>query len=274
MKLRDPAQRHVLASHITDLVAERVEIGLDDDLLESWDRGAVRESPQLLAHPVHACPDREAHVDAAAAYRTLSRQLESLADLAESYDDSVGAEFDATCDLLATLGILKGEPGDYVLGTGAKPLRSLHSSADLLIYECLKDPHIAGLSPAMLAGMMAAFSFKDRRGRSNPPADPLAWRVMRHNLEFLTDLEERYGLDRQPEISAHPTSAVVAWADGATLQTCLSMSQLLPGDFINGLRRTGDLLTQVMHATEGSPTSDTAATARRLLERPGVTMSI
>lgn len=274
MKLRDPAQREVLASHITDLVADRIEVGIDDDLLESWDRGAVRESPELIAHPVHSCPDREAHVEAAAAYRTLSRQLESLADLAESYDDSVGAEFDATCELLATLGILRGEPGDYSLGSGATPLRSLHSSADLLIYECLKDPHIAGLSPAMLAGMMAAFSFKDRRGRSNPPADPLAWRVIRHNRDYLSDLEERFGLERQPEISAHPTTAVVAWAEGATLQACLSICQLLPGDFINGLRRTTDLLTQVVHAAQGSPTSDTAAAARRLLERPGVTQAI
>lgn len=274
MKLRDPSQREVLADHITELVASRVEIGLDDDLLGSWDRGAVRESPELVAHPVHSCPDREQHLEDATAYRSLTRQLDNLASLSQSYDDSVGAEFDATCDLLARLGVLRGEPGAYTLGAGAEPLRSLHSSADLLIYECLKDPHVAGLSPAMLAGMLAAFSFKDRRGRSNPPADPLAWRVIRHNHDFLTSLEFEHGLDRQPEISSHPTTAVVAWAEGATLQTCLKICQLLPGDFINGLRRTNDLLTQLVHAAEGTPTSDTAAAARRLLERPGVTQSM
>lgn len=274
MKLRDPSQREVLADQITDIVAERVEVGLDEDLLGSWDRGAVRESPELLAHPVHACPDREQHVEDATAYSTLTRQLDQLDGLSESYDDSVGSEFDATCDLLAKIGVLRGEPGDYSLGVGAIPLRSLHSSADLLIYECLKDPYIAELSPSMLAGMMAAFSFKDRRGRANPPADPLAWRIIRNNHDYLTDLEFEHGLDRQPEISSHPTSAVVAWAEGATLQSCLTMCQLLPGDFINGLRRTTDLLTQVMHATIGTPTSDAAAAARKLLERPGVTQAI
>ena len=274
MKLRDPSQRAVLADQIADFVAERVEIGLDDDLLGSWDRGAVRESPEVLAHPVHDCPDRDEHLEEATAYLSLTRQLENLASLTDSYDDSVGGEFDATCELLATMGVLRGEPGNLELGTGAAPLRSLHSNADLLIYECLKDPHFAGLSPAMLAGMLSSFAFKDRRGRANPPADPLAWRVIRHNHEFLIDLEAEYGLDRQPEISSHPTTAVVAWAEGASLQACLTMCQLLPGDFINGLRRTTDLLTQVMRAASGTPTSDTAAEARRLLERPGVTQAM
>lgn len=274
MKLRDPEHREVLGDQIVDMVEERVEVGLDDDLLRSWDRGAVREIPELLEHPVHSCPDRDEHIEAATAYLSLSARLEQLAEVSESYDDSVGAEFDATCDLLAVLGVLRGERGAYELGAGARPLRSLHSNADLLIYECLKDEHFAGLSPAMLAGMLSPFAFKDRRGRSRPPADPLAWRVIRHNHDFLTELEERFGLDRQPEPTPHPTSAVVAWADGATLQTCLNMSQYLPGDFINGLRRTTDLLTQVMHAAEGTPTADTAAAARRLLERPGVTQAI
>ncbi|MEZ7898205.1 MAG: DEAD/DEAH box helicase [Flaviflexus sp.] len=271
MKLRDPVQREVLADKIAEFVEERVLIGLDDDLLKSWDRGAVRETPELLNHPVHTCPDREQHVEDATAFLSLTSQLQHLDSLRDSYDDSVGAEFDATCDMLAAVGVLQGQRGSYVLGSGAAPLRSLHSNADLLIYECLKDPHFSGMSPAMLAGMLSAFAFKERRGRAMPPADPLAWRVIRHNHDFLEDLEERFGLARQPEISSHPTSAVVAWAEGATLQTCLNMSQYLPGDFINGLRRTMDLLTQVMHAAEGTPTSDTAAQARRLIDRPGVT---
>ncbi|WP_054953686.1 DEAD/DEAH box helicase [Flaviflexus massiliensis] len=271
MKLRDPSQREVLADKIAEFVEDRVTIGLDEDLLKSWDRGAVRETPELLEHPVHSCPDREKHLEEATAFLSLSSQLRHLDSLRESYDDSVGAEFDATCDLLATVGVLQGERGAYVLGSGAAPLRRLHSNADLLIYECLKDPHFAGLSPVMLAGMLSCFAFKERRGRARPPADPLAWRVIRHNHEYLSDLEERFGLARQPEISSHPTTAVVAWAEGATLQTCLTMSQFLPGDFINGLRRTADLLTQVMHAAEGTPVGDSAATARRLIDRPGVT---
>lgn len=273
MKLREHGSRDVLADHLTGLVDERVRIGLDDDLLESWDRGAVRETDDVVSHPVHDCPDREAHIEAATAFLTLTKQLAHLDQLRESYDDSVGAEFDATCRLLNHLGILTGGEGEYQLGPGATPLRRIHSTSDLLIYECLKDPAFTSLDAPTLAGMMSCFTFKERHRRVRPAVDARAWHTIEKNAMFLAELEESYGLDRPPQITPSASIAVASWAGGADLHRVLKDSHLLPGDFIVGVRRTIDLLHQVEFAMEGSELSDTARVACGLLARPGVVES-
>lgn len=270
MKLREAGTRDILAAHLCDEVEERVEIGLDEDLLQSWNRHAVAENPQVLAHPVHSCPEREQHLEDATAYMSLQARMAQVTSTREQFDDSVGSEFDATAGLLAHLGILSGRPGAYTIGAGARPLRRIHSTADLLIYECLKDPLWAEMNEAELAGMLSVFTFKIGRGRARPPINPLAWRSIVKNHEFISDLERRFGLDRQPELSSNPTAAVAAWAAGESLERCLGMANMLPGDFITGLRRTVDLLTQVEFAMEGHPIEHTARAARFAISRPGV----
>lgn len=268
MKLRSQDSRDILADAVMDAVAERADLGVDEDLLGSWDRNAVRESEELLAHPVHSCPDRDRHLAAAREFQTVSASVARLEGSVTEFEDSVGREFDQTCALLAHMGILQGEPGAYRLGPGAEPLRHIHNEADLLIFECMKEPAFGQLSPEEFAGMCTAFLHDDRFGRM-PPVSPRAFGVISRNQEFLQTLEAEYGLDRTPEVSAGASQTFAAWASGASLATCLGMSMLSPGDFITVLRRVVDLLDQLVHAGRGSVIGDLAQQALELVKRPG-----
>lgn len=269
MKLRDAHARARVADQIIDQLASRTNVDLDTDLLLPWDRGAVRESEELLAHPVHSCEHLAEHLAEGEEYLTLLRRANDMEAMAGQFTDSVGAEFDTTCSLLAHLGLLQGEPGDYRMGPGATTLKRIHASSDLTIYRCLLDPRITELPVHEFAGMMSAFTFKDPRGRSVPPVNSLAWRAIVHHHEDIVSLEESYGLDRQGSITANATRSVAAWAQGAGLNECLNIGNLLPGDFIIGMRRTADLLAHITQATDGE-LSDKAYAARQAIVRSGV----
>ncbi|MDO5723357.1 MAG: hypothetical protein Q4P33_03005, partial [Flaviflexus sp.] len=269
MKLRNPNSRARLAEAIIDKLASRTDVDLDTDLLLPWDRGAVRDTDELVAHPVHSCDHRADHLDKGEEYLTLLRRFHDMETMAGQFTDSVGAEFDTTCALLAHLGLLQGEPGNYRMGPGAATLMRIHASSDLTIYQCLLDPRITELPVHEFAGMFSAFTFKDPRGRSVPPVNPLAWRAIASHHDDMVALEQSYGLERQGAITANGTRSVAAWAQGAGLNECLTMGNLLAGDFINGLRRTADLLAHITQATDGE-LSDKAYAARQAIVRGGV----
>lgn len=269
LKLRDPQVREQVAEQLTDEVADRINVDLDTDLLLPWDRAAVGETEELVSHPVHACEHLSDHLIEGEEYLALLRRSRETERMAGAFTDSVGAEFDTTCELLAHLGLLQGSPGNYRMGPGADTLKRIHASSDLTIYHCLLDSRITDLPVHEFAGMMSAFTFKDPRGRSIPPVNPLAWRAIVQHHEDIASLEESYGLDRQGPITSNATRAVAAWAQGAGLDECLRISHILPGDFIIGMRRTADLLAHIIQATDGD-LSDLAHAARTAIVRAGV----
>lgn len=264
VSLKDPQVREDIALAMIDAIEERSELGVDLDLEASWDRFAVRTSPELERHPVHLCPDVADHIDDGAELVSLDQRLTDLETLRASYDESVARDFDATANVLRTLGYIQGER----LGSVAMALQEIHSETDLLIVESLKEAAVQELSAAEFAGLVAGFLADRRLGTATPRRHSLraAWAAVERNYRYLIDLEHANGIQRTPECMPGSCDAFAAWAEGADLNAVLGMSRLVVGDFISANRRLIDVLGQ-LGAVEASWVSDKALEARELVRK-------
>lgn len=277
MSLKKADVRDQVADSILDVVAERADLGLDRDLLESWARFAPPRDEKVLEHPCASCPDIAQHVREGQELLALDRSERELAGIAESYEDSVGREFDATADVLLELGILQVEDADSQtpggrevrLGRGANQLREIHTETDLLLYTCLASLPEGALTSAQLAGWTSMFLNDDRLGSAYPRSRELfeLARAARGEADFLRSVEAKHGIDRTPDVTPGCVDVFAQWAGGANLETCLEASRLSAGDFIGAARRLIDILGQIVVATEGTWISDLAHQARDAVRR-------
>lgn len=272
---KKPEVREQIADDIYDAIAEREELGVDRDLMGSWDRFAIRSNPELDAHPVHHCPDLAEHIDESSEYIALDASLRELEELSESFDESVAKEFDATAAVLARLGYLqpgeseRADTGMVKLAAGALMLRGIHNEADLLIAQSLNEPQLAELTAEEFAGACSAY-LCDRRLGIGVPTHPrlrAAWFAIDRNLDFLLDLEQSHGIARTAQPFPGGMDAFRAWAAGADLESVLAMSEMVVGDFISANRRLIDLLGQIIDIAPAEYLGETARQARNLIRR-------
>ncbi|MDP9800017.1 ATP-dependent RNA helicase HelY [Arcanobacterium wilhelmae] len=267
--LKEREVREQIADSIIDAVDERSELGVDRDLMGSWDRFAVRESPELIAHPVHTCPDLAQHLREGEELVSLDARVAELEQMVASYDDSVAREFDATASVLERIGYLQRRDGTILLGPGADVLRGIHNEADLLVCEALSAPNLRQLSPAQFAGAVSAF-LCDRRLGSRPPSSGElrdSWRMIGVNVDYLLSLEADAGITRTPDPFPGAMGAVTRWAEGGDLERVLREGHLVVGDFISAMRRLIDLLGQIEAVGNGVWFGERAAEAKRLIKR-------
>lgn len=265
LSVKRPDVRESVAEEITDAVEERVDLGLDEDLLAPWSRFAEPDDAAVLAHPVHACPDLAEHLRVAEGLVSLDHRAAELARAADSYADSVGREFDATARVLERRGLLlDGSDGTLTGGRGAGVLRELHADADLLLYEALSTVGEEEIEADVFAGWMSLFLSDDRLGSMYPRPREL-FRLTQRTRKIATELqavEAEEGIERTPDLTPGCADVFAGWVSGWTLDQCIEASRLSAGDFINAARRLVDLLGQVRAATEGTWIADVAAKAR------------
>ena len=269
---KNPDVREQIADMIVDAVDERSELGTDRDLMGSWDRFAVGEDPDLIAHPVHTCPDLADHISDGGELISLDARAAELVELRDQFEESVGKEFDATARVLTTLGYLQGGPdrgGPVKLAGGAQLLRGIHNEADLLVVQSLMEPAVASLSPAEFAGLCSAFLCDRRLGTGSPVTPTLraAWAAVERNATFLAEQEHAQGISRTSEPLPGGIEAFTAWANGADLETVIERSRLAVGDFLTANRRLIDLLGQFAVVGGDFWLGETATQARALLRR-------
>ena len=298
--LRDRAVREQVADEILDEVEERVELGIDRDLLDSWSRFAQPRDQEFAYHPCNACPDMEQHMRDAETLLSLDSRLRELREKASSFTDSVGREFDRTANVLLELGILQrsdekvagqgagagADPADQMvaadsavgdpvidagvrLGPGASILRHLHLESDLLLYEGLVQLQEGELDGPAMAGWASMFLGDDRLG-THPPTWgqlPNLARRARKSAEYLQGVEFRHEIVRTGEVSPGCADVFAAWCSGASLEDCLTMSRMVAGDFITAARRVIDLLGQIIVAGNGTWISEIAREARDKMRR-------
>ncbi len=296
--LRDRAVREQVADEILDEVDERVELGIDRDLLDSWSRFAQPREQEFAYHPCNACPDLEQHTHDAEILLSLDSRLRELREKASSFTDSVGREFDRTANVLLELGILQrrdeagqgtgdgADTGDHLesaastvgnpvidagvrLGPGASILRHLHLESDLLLYECLAQLQEGELDGPAMAGWASMFLGDDRLGSYAPTWGqlPNLARRARRSAEYLQGVEFRHEIARTGEVTPGCADVFAAWCLGASLEDCLRMSRMVAGDFITAARRVIDLLGQIVAAGEGTWISGVAHEARDKMRR-------
>ncbi len=221
----------------------------------------------VAAHPVHRCPERDAHLTALDQLDRLLREHARLQRELSRTTDNLKVQFDALCVVLAELGYLES---GRVTDAGRR-LRTLHGEQDLMAAEAIGSGRWEGLSPAELAACAAALTFVSR-GPDEAPSphlppgrarDVLAW--MEERAAALRHLEMLAGVPPARDLDLTFTLPTWRWATGHRLEAVLLEAEMGAGDFVRASRRVIDLLDQV--AATSPPLAPAARKAVNSLRR-------
>jgi ATP-dependent RNA helicase HelY len=228
--------------------------------------GAEAEEPSRLeAHPVHECPDRDAHVRAEGQRRRAARELEDMRREVRSRTGSLARRFDRVLRLLEAWGYLEG----WSLTERGQVLARTYHESDLLVAEAMVSGLLDDLPPAELAALVSTFTY-EHRGPGVPPPPWFPSRRVRSRwteLERLADDlradEEAAGLPQTRPPDPGFAALAHAWAAGEPLGDVLSDEELSGGDFVRNIKTLIDLIRQV---GDIAPDRDTARSARQAAE--------
>lgn len=230
--------------------------GCGDPTPAGADAGVAVDDADVLrravrSHPVHGCPDRERHLQAARSRAELVEQSEQLRGNVERSRHSLGRALDRIADLLVERGYLAGDDAT----DAGRILQRVWSESDLVAAECTRRGVWTTLSPSVLAGAVSTLVFEPRRdlaGGRRALSGPLG-EAVRQVEDVWRDVvadEGRFGIDpsRAPEPGF--AASVEAWAHGGTLAEALAGAaaggiDLSPGDFVRWCRQVVDLLDQI-----------------------------
>ena len=181
---------------------------------------------------------------------------------------SLSAQLDRRLAILEERDFIEG----WRMTEAGHALGSIYHESDLLVTEALRHGLLDGLDPALLAGVVSAFTFEARRAGDDNPA-PRQPRVV-DRLARLDGLaaglradERRVGLRRTRRPDPGLARAVIAWAKGATLDSVLRETDIAPGDFVRNVRQVIDLVRQLAQVAPEPGTREAAQLAVALLRR-------
>jgi ATP-dependent RNA helicase HelY len=249
--------QHAVAARVNQVRVPRRRPA--DDLT---DTSAVDDAHRaVVAHPVHGCGDRRAHLMAMGRVARLRREVDDLTRSVKGRTESLARRFDRVLRLLEAWGHLDG----WSLTDRGRTLSRLYHECDLVVAECVHEGLFDDLEPAALAGLASVFGYEHRS--PNPP--PAPWypssnvkkryqRIDAICRELHAD-EEAAGLPltRPPD----PTFIAIAyaWAAGEDLGEVLEDEDVTAGDFVRVVKQVVDLLRQI---GDVAPRRETAAAAR------------
>jgi len=230
---------------------------------------------QLRAHPCHACPDREAHARWAERYYRTLRDKDRLVGQIEQATGSIARIFDKRMAVLTELGYLTQEAEPTAAGM---TMRKLYAENDLVIAECLRLGVWEKLHPPALAAAVSTLLYNGRREDENRtpriPGGPhgvlgLALNETTRVWSRIDDLHTAKGLPELPSPQWGIVGPIHGWAQGRTLATVLSGTEVAPGDMVRWCKQVIDALDQIADAT-ASPQVRTAARQAIAAMRRGV----
>ena len=236
---------------------------------------------RMRAHPCHGCADREQHARWAERAARLRTENEGLQRRLDARTNSIARQFDRICSVLAELGYLDGDGPDPHVTEGGRRLARIYGESDLLSMECLRAGLWDGMGPAELAAACSVLVYESRGGDvggAPPPRIPPAVRPAVDETSRLwgrlENLEKRHGLPptRQPDTGF--AGAVYRWADGATLRSVLTGSELTAGDFVRWCKQVVDFLGQLVDAAPGTEVARSARSAIDGMRRGVVAVSV
>jgi ATP-dependent RNA helicase HelY len=237
-------------------VAERVR-----DLVLDEPRRPPREPTPLEEHPVHTCPDRDAHLKVSRRLERVSRQVADLDARIASRADSLALRFDRVLQLLEQWGHLDG----WKLTDRGSLLAAIYHESDLLVAEAISDGLFEGLDGPECAALVSCLTYEHRSATPAPPPS-LPTRKLRDRWQALEGLahdlwasEEAAGLTLTREPDPGLADVIHGWAAGHDIEDVLGDDDLTGGDFVRNVKQVADLLRQVGEVTTGP----TAAAARQ-----------
>ncbi len=277
---RSPQSRRDLASSLHNVeIPPEVGRRARTRAAAADDADLARLRRELRVHPVHGCPDREAHLRVIERHAKLRRETDALQRRISGRTNTVAKIFDRVCASLEALGYLRG---DAVTSTG-RVLGRIYTDQDLLVAECLRAGVWDDLSPAALAAAVSTLVYEPRgEDAATPkiPGDPALREALAATTRLagrLRDVEAEHQLDflRLPEPGFVWVS--FGWASGLSLAKVLTESglEVTAGDFVRWMRQLIDLLDQIAQvAPEGSHVRHTAHGALDAVRRGVVAYSI
>ncbi|MGH9106222.1 MAG: DEAD/DEAH box helicase [Acidimicrobiales bacterium] len=241
-------------------------------------------------HPVASCPERGAHLRAAAGADHLGRQVERLQRQVRGRTESLALQFDRVLGLLEAWGYVRG----WALTEPGRRLARIYHEQDLLVAECAERGLLDGLQPAEMAAVVSFFTYEPRGPMAGPsPAVKLPtrrveerWREVQAVARALTGDEERAGLPvtRPPE--AGFACLAHGWASGSELATLVSppgapkgsphdagRGAISAGDFVRNIKQLTDLLRQLGEVLAGPAAAGSARRAAGAMFRGVVAAS-
>jgi ATP-dependent RNA helicase HelY len=227
---------------------------------------------RMKQHPCHSCPERESHARWAERWWRLKRDNDKLTAQIRSRTGAVAKIFDRVTDVLLLLGYLvEGEPGsgEVTVADSGRTLKRIYGERDLLVAESLRTGLWNDLDPASLAAMAASLIYEPRRDEGAPDERNLPRGKFREAYDRTTDLWSRLDdLERDNRLpGSQPLAtglslAMYRWAQGATLDSALTIADLAAGDFVRWTKQTIDLLDQLSVVAD----APVGANARRALD--------
>ncbi len=228
-------------------------------------------SAALRTHPVHSCPDREAHLDLAHRARRLEDHTTKIRARLERARGSMGQALERIADLLTERGYLVDDAATH----SGRVLQRIWFDADLLAADSIAAGVWSRLTAPEVAALASGLVFESRRGirvaaRGLGGHLGVAATTVEHLWQDLADDEQRFGVPvgRQPDFGFAP--AVAAWAAGAGLAEALQAAaeqglELTAGDFVRWCRQVIDAVDQMAQAAprDTLPHADSAVTAVR-----------
>jgi len=180
--------------------------------------------------------------------------------------------FLALRDVLEHYGYMQGAT-PTPRGITAAAFRAEH---ELLVAETLLTGIVDGLAPAELAAVATALVTEELRPTAwvkAPPGRP-AIRALQQAVRLARALRiEQYKrrLDLRTRVHSDCSGLTQLWAEGVEWETLLGLTNLDEGDIVRVLRRTLDLLEQIVHAPHlDGRLRDTARDAVAAIDREPV----
>jgi ATP-dependent RNA helicase HelY len=203
----------------------------------------------LAAHPVHTCPDREAHLKAVRERDRVQKEAGQLATAVRRREGSLARRLDSVVDLLEQLGFLDG----WSLTAAGERLARVFHECDLVVATALDAGVFDGLEPPELAAVVSTLTYEERRSDA-PPDAPVPHQEATRRIEEVRRIaravqrsERERGLPRTRLPDSGFAAAARSWALGRDLSAVLA-DDLSAGDFVRNVKVLVDLLDQLAEA--------------------------
>lgn len=214
--------------------------------------------------------------------KVIRKTRRALARLREELSGHPGPEqfaeqFDRRRRVLEELDYLRqegapaaGGPATVHLTSRGELARYIHVQ-ELLVTELLADGLLRRLEPAQLLALAVAVDYEPRRSEYLPRHVPFPMEPVLRASKAIAAAELRHLGFTTVRFGPHLSRAVVAWAQGESLDECLKLTAVDEGDFVFAVRRGIDLLRQIRTAAAGDPFLESAiAEAIRAADRDEV----
>ena len=225
----------------------------------------------LRSHPAHRCPERETHARWGERYQKLKREIEKDLSKIDSRTNRVSKTFQRIAQLLEQLGYLEMDKEMMVTPKGER-LSKIYGERDLLIAECVNSGAWSNLDPENLAALAVALVYEGKReDHEFQPKIPKgqfepALEQTEKIQKSLADLQFDYQLKPESPLELGLCYPMFRWAKGASLDTVLDITGMLPGDFIRWSKQLIDLLDQLANSADPK-LAETAYRATDLVKR-------